>query len=314
MTLAVVGAIVGEWAGADRGLGVLVNLARGSLFDIPLMFATLLTIALLGIVLYVLVVARRAPPRRRPLSPAHGGRMPRSASLIAVAARRRSSSPRASARLVAVARRLRRRVGRRSADRPPAPPTPLTVGLGYIPSVQFAPFYLADQAGYYARRGPRVTFQNEIDAEPRPELVGQGALDIGVADGTSVIPAVSQGIPIRTSRRSTAQFPSIVFAQGVVGDHDARPTSKGKKIGIPGKYGSSWIMLQALLDSAGLTPDDVDDRRVPRLRPGRRGRSQGAVDAATGFANNEPVQLELTGDEGGRAPRRRRHAAARARA
>ena len=56
VTLAVVGAIVGEWAGADRGLGVLVNLARGSLFDIPLMFATLLTIALLGIGLYVLVV------------------------------------------------------------------------------------------------------------------------------------------------------------------------------------------------------------------------------------------------------------------
>jgi NitT/TauT family transport system permease protein len=56
VTLAVVGAIVGEWAGADRGLGVLVNLARGSLFDYPLMFATLATIALLGIAGYVLVV------------------------------------------------------------------------------------------------------------------------------------------------------------------------------------------------------------------------------------------------------------------
>jgi len=55
-TLAVVGAIVGEWAGADKGLGVLVNLARGSLFDYPLLFATLITIALLGIACYVLVV------------------------------------------------------------------------------------------------------------------------------------------------------------------------------------------------------------------------------------------------------------------
>jgi NitT/TauT family transport system permease protein len=55
-TLAVVGAIVGEWAGADKGLGVLINLARGSLFDYPLMFATLVTIALLGIAAYVLVV------------------------------------------------------------------------------------------------------------------------------------------------------------------------------------------------------------------------------------------------------------------
>ena len=56
VTLAVVGAIVGEWAGTDQGLGLLVNLARGSLFDTPLLFATLVTIALLGIVLYGLVV------------------------------------------------------------------------------------------------------------------------------------------------------------------------------------------------------------------------------------------------------------------
>ena len=56
VTLAVVGAIVAEWAGAERGLGVLINLARGSLFDIPLMFATLLTIAVVGIALYLVVV------------------------------------------------------------------------------------------------------------------------------------------------------------------------------------------------------------------------------------------------------------------
>jgi len=56
VTLAVVGALVSEWAGAERGLGVLINLARGSMFDYPLMFATLITVALLGIVLYLLVV------------------------------------------------------------------------------------------------------------------------------------------------------------------------------------------------------------------------------------------------------------------
>ena len=56
VTLAVIGAIVGEWAGADRGLGVLINLARGSLFDFPLMFATLATIALIAVVLYLIVL------------------------------------------------------------------------------------------------------------------------------------------------------------------------------------------------------------------------------------------------------------------
>jgi NitT/TauT family transport system permease protein len=57
VTLAVIGAIIGEWAGGERGLGVLINIARGSLFDIPLMFATLVTLALLGVALYLLMVA-----------------------------------------------------------------------------------------------------------------------------------------------------------------------------------------------------------------------------------------------------------------
>ena len=56
VTLAVIGAIVGEWAGADRGLGLLINLARGSLFDTPLLFATLMTIAAIGVALYLVVV------------------------------------------------------------------------------------------------------------------------------------------------------------------------------------------------------------------------------------------------------------------
>ena len=43
-------------AGGDSGLGVLINLARGSMFDIPLMFATLLTIAAIGVALYLVVV------------------------------------------------------------------------------------------------------------------------------------------------------------------------------------------------------------------------------------------------------------------
>ncbi len=61
VTLAVVGAIVAEWVGGDKGLGVLINLARGGLFDTPLLFATLLTIALMGVTLYVIatLIGRR---------------------------------------------------------------------------------------------------------------------------------------------------------------------------------------------------------------------------------------------------------------
>jgi NitT/TauT family transport system permease protein len=60
-----VGAIVAEWTGGEQGLGVLSNLARGSLFDIPLLFATLVLIAIVGIALYgaVLLVERRVVAR-----------------------------------------------------------------------------------------------------------------------------------------------------------------------------------------------------------------------------------------------------------
>lgn len=55
VTLAVIGAVVAEWAGADQGLGVLINIARGGLFDTPLMFAALLQLALIGVTLYLVM-------------------------------------------------------------------------------------------------------------------------------------------------------------------------------------------------------------------------------------------------------------------
>jgi NitT/TauT family transport system permease protein len=55
-TLAVIGAIIGEWAGGETGLGVLINLARGSLFDTPLLFATLVTIAAVGVTFYLVII------------------------------------------------------------------------------------------------------------------------------------------------------------------------------------------------------------------------------------------------------------------
>ena len=177
---------------------------------------------------------------------------------------------------------------------PSGEPVPLTVGLGFIPSVQFAQFYLADQQGYYDEAGLDVTFQNKIDPD-LVTLVGQGSIDLGLADGTSVIPAVSNAIPIKYVATIYGRFPSIVFAKASSGIADAADL-EGRKLGIPGRFGSSWIMLQALLKSASLTPDDLEIVEYPDFGQGAAV-TQGAVDAATGFANNEPVQLRLTGEE-----------------
>ena len=184
-----------------------------------------------------------------------------------------------------------------ASDEGPEPsvePSKLVVGLGFIPSVQFAQFYLAQQNGYYADAGLDVEFQNKIDPDLIP-LVGAGTIDVGIGDGTSVIPAASQGIPIEYVATIYGQFPNIVFAKESSGIR--KPADlKGKKIGTPGKFGSGWVMLQAMLASGGLTVNDVEIVEYPDFTQAVAV-EQGAVDAATGFANNEPVQLELHGEK-----------------
>jgi NitT/TauT family transport system permease protein len=50
-TLSVIGAVVGELVGADRGLGFLINVARGQ-YDTALVFVAVLTLILLALTLY----------------------------------------------------------------------------------------------------------------------------------------------------------------------------------------------------------------------------------------------------------------------
>jgi NitT/TauT family transport system permease protein len=55
-TLAVIGAVVGEFVGADRGLGYLINRARGQ-YDTALVFVSVLTLVMLALLLYGLVAS-----------------------------------------------------------------------------------------------------------------------------------------------------------------------------------------------------------------------------------------------------------------
>jgi NitT/TauT family transport system permease protein len=54
VTLAAIGAVVGEFVGADRGLGFLVNLARGIL-DTPMLFVALFSLVFIALALYTAV-------------------------------------------------------------------------------------------------------------------------------------------------------------------------------------------------------------------------------------------------------------------
>jgi NitT/TauT family transport system permease protein len=54
ITLAVIGAIIGEFVGGDQGLGYLIIIANQEL-DTPLAFAALIILSLAGIILYALI-------------------------------------------------------------------------------------------------------------------------------------------------------------------------------------------------------------------------------------------------------------------
>lgn len=54
-TLSVIGAVVGEFVGADRGLGFLINVGRGE-YDTALVFAAVFTLIALALALYGLVL------------------------------------------------------------------------------------------------------------------------------------------------------------------------------------------------------------------------------------------------------------------
>jgi NitT/TauT family transport system permease protein len=53
-TLSVIGAVVGEFVGADRGLVFLINFARGQ-YDMPLVFVGVTALVAIALALYGLV-------------------------------------------------------------------------------------------------------------------------------------------------------------------------------------------------------------------------------------------------------------------
>ncbi len=54
ITLAVVGAVVGEFVGSNSGIGYVLQVANGN-FDLPLMFAALVVLSTIGVLLFLLV-------------------------------------------------------------------------------------------------------------------------------------------------------------------------------------------------------------------------------------------------------------------
>jgi NitT/TauT family transport system substrate-binding protein len=164
------------------------------------------------------------------------------------------------------------------------------VGLGYLPDVQFAPFYLGVVEGLYAQQGLEVEFQHGFVTELYP-LLAQGKLDFVVGDAEDVM-----SLPVETRfKYLMAMYQKVPNALFSLADKNITTIEdlKGKRIGIPGMFGSSYTSLQAVLQAAGLTEQDVTIEQIgfTQLEAVLSNR----VDVAMGFINNEPIVLNNQG-------------------
>jgi NitT/TauT family transport system substrate-binding protein len=178
-----------------------------------------------------------------------------------------------------------------------APSTPmaelrtLRLPMGYIPNVQYAPFYMAVDRGYFRDEGLTIDFDYSFETDGMA-LVGAGELPFTLASGEQVLLARAQGLPVVYVMNWWNDFPVAVVApksSGITKPADLA----GKRVGIPMLSGASYIGYRALLDAAGLPPD-VARLDVIGFTQVEAMLSK-TVDAAVVYANNEPFQIEAKG-------------------
>lgn len=186
--------------------------------------------------------------------------------------------------------------GNPPAAAPSSPPTrepaSATIGLTYIPNVQFAPFYVADQRGYFAEAGVQATLRHHGANEGLFTALASGQEHFVVAGGDELVQARSQGLDLVAIAAYYRRYPIVLIVPA--GSSIATAADlKGRSVGVPGRYGESWFGLQVLLNSAGLAESDVRITEIGYTQ--QAALTAGKVDALMGFSNNERVQFERAG-------------------
>lgn len=171
--------------------------------------------------------------------------------------------------------------------------TPISIGVGYVPNVQFASYYVAIDKGYFTDDGIDASLEYGYENDYL-KLVGVGERQFMIGSGDQVIIGRAQGLPVRYVMNWYTRYPVVLFAKKSAGINTPADM-KGKRIGLPGPFGATYVAFRGLLDAAGLKESDVQMESIGFTQAAAI--SAGTVDAAVDYAVSGPVTLQHSGEE-----------------
>ena len=165
----------------------------------------------------------------------------------------------------------------------------LTIGMSYTPNVQFAPFYMAQDAGRYA---DDVTLRHHGAQEGLFDALLSGTEHLVVAGADEAVVAASGGSELVVVGGYYQAYPGCII---VPEDSDIQTLADlaGRTVGLPGYFGENWYTLQVALGTAGLSESDLQVQEIGYTQ--QAALVGGKVDAIVGFSNNDAVQIGLSG-------------------